>query len=137
MFYFLLALIIADQLTKLTAITFSTKINLTIIHNTGVAFGMLGQNVSSVIFLTASLLILLTLFKKLVFLKNSWHQYSYCFIIAGGAGNLLDRILYGYVIDFLKLPLIPYFNFADVFINIGMVLYVMGVYKNNDTSLQK
>lgn len=137
MHYFLVSLIIFDQLTKTLAIILSAKFNFPIIKNTGVAFGVLGQNVPFVIILTSCLLLLLTIFKKTIFLNNKWHQYSYRFILAGGLGNLLDRIFYGYVIDFLKLPFIPYFNFADLFINIGMALYIMGIYKNNDIKIQK
>ncbi len=119
----------ADQLTKLSVILFGAKINLTIIHNTGVAFGMLSHKSALVIILTATMLITLYIMKKTFFLNNVWHEKAIYFILAGGAGNLIDRLVYGHVVDFIKVPLIPYFNLADLFINIGMFLYILGLFK--------
>lgn len=129
MLYIFFILLMTDQLTKLSIIFLSSKMNLTIVHNTGVAFGMLSEKSMLVVFLTVSLLLTLLIFKKTFFVNNALHQKAIIFILAGGAGNLLDRIIYGHVIDFIKLPLIPYFNLADVFINIGMLLYVLGLFK--------
>ena len=125
----------ADQLTKLSVIMYASKINLTIVQNSGIAFGMLGEKSSLVLLITASLLLLLFIFKKHFFLDNFWHEKSIAFILAGGASNLLDRILYGHVIDFIKIPIIPYFNFADLFINIGMILYLIGLLKKNASNI--
>lgn len=125
----------ADQLTKLSVVMFASKINLTIVENSGIAFGMLGEKSSLVLLITASLLLLLFVFRKHFFLKNIWHQKAIAFILAGGAGNLLDRILYGHVVDFIKIPFIPYFNLADLFINIGMMLYLVGLFKKNASSI--
>jgi len=43
-------------------------------------------------------------------------------VIGGGLGNLIDRVLYGYVVDFIVLGPIPVFNVADVGITVGLVL---------------
>ncbi|HZD10160.1 MAG TPA: signal peptidase II [Candidatus Binatia bacterium] len=49
-------------------------------------------------------------------------------IVVGGAlGNLVDRLLVGQVLDFITSPLVPWvFNFADIFINGGMVIFAVG-----------
>jgi len=85
-----------------------------------------------VIIITLALLTTIVLFRKHFFNPNKWHSLSLEFIFAGGLGNLIDRIFLGHVVDFIKLPLIPYFNLADVFINIGVLLYITGVFAKND-----
>ncbi len=133
-FLFIL-LLMADQLTKLSVVMFASKINLTVVQNSGIAFGMLGEKSSLVLLITASLIVLLFIFRKQFFLKNIWHKNAISFILAGGAGNLIDRVLYGHVVDFIKIPFIPYFNLADLFINIGMILYLIGLFKKNASSI--
>ena len=62
-------------------------------------------------------------------------QYiAYSFIIGGAAGNLYDRIFYGYVIDFIEFHYEnlywPIFNFADVAISIGVILLLYNMFLN-------
>ena len=133
-FLFIL-LLMADQLAKLSVVMFAPNINLTVVKNTGIAFGLLGENSLLVLLITASLLLLLFVYRKHFFLNNIWHERAISFILAGGSGNLLDRILYGHVVDFIKVPFIPYFNLADLFINIGMILYLIGLLKKNASNI--
>ncbi|MBP6889808.1 MAG: signal peptidase II [Candidatus Moranbacteria bacterium] len=55
-----------------------------------------------------------------------WKQRKYrqalIFIIAGGVGNLWDRVAHGCVTDFISLPYFPLFNGADIFLSIGCML---------------
>jgi signal peptidase II len=57
-------------------------------------------------------------------------QLGYGFILAGALGNGLDRFIFGYVVDFIDFRLIrfPVFNLADVSINIGIVLLLIGTF---------
>ncbi|TAO04673.1 MAG: lipoprotein signal peptidase [Phormidium sp. SL48-SHIP] len=55
-----------------------------------------------------------------------WEQLGYGCILSGAVGNGIDRFLWGEVVDFLHLPIIPFINFpifnlADVAINIGII----------------
>ncbi|MDD3593073.1 MAG: signal peptidase II [Candidatus Gastranaerophilales bacterium] len=52
------------------------------------------------------------------------------FILGGAAGNLIDRLVYSYVIDFLRLEFInfPVFNLADIFINIGAIILIVQLF---------
>ena len=64
---------------------------------------------------------------------NSLDLYSYSFILGGTIGNGIDRILKGYVIDFINLNIInfPVFNIADISINIGFIFLLYNIFKNN------
>ena len=59
--------------------------------------------------------------------------YSYSFILGGTIGNGIDRILKGFVIDFINLNFInfPVFNIADISINIGFIFLLYNIFKNN------
>ena len=54
--------------------------------------------------------------------SSVWKPYLLGVVIGGGLGNLIDRILYGYVIDFIVLKPFPVFNVADIGITVGLVL---------------
>lgn len=56
-----------------------------------------------------------------------WTTYAYIFIFAGALGNLIDRILLGKVTDFLSFGNFAIFNLADIWINIGVFCFVVGV----------
>ena len=63
------------------------------------------------------------------------NKYGLSFILAGTIGNGIDRILNGYVIDFIEVKIIdfPVFNIADIVINIGTLILIISYlkYKNN------
>lgn len=103
-------------------------LNLTYVENTGAAFGMLeGKRI------LLSLIVLLVLAGFIYVLlsgriKDTFLIWTSSLIIAGGAGNLIDRVLYGYVVDYLDIgPLFsfPVFNFADICVVVGCILMVI------------
>ena len=102
------------------------------VKNYGAAFNILD---GSIIFLSlvsifiSIILVYLLLSKK--YLDNIT-LYSYSFILGGTIGNGIDRILKGYVIDFINLNFIdfPVFNVADISINIGFILILYSFLKN-------
>ena len=98
--------------------------NLTLVKNTGVAFSLFEGRVSFVVIVT--LIFIIWLFKELCEREVSTiSQVFYGLILGGALGNLLDRIIYGYVIDFLDFNFFghsyPVFNIADTFIVIGII----------------
>lgn len=54
--------------------------------------------------------------------NSKFYLISLIFIFSGAISNISDRIIFGCVIDFIKLPLFPAFNLADVFITVGAAL---------------
>jgi signal peptidase II len=51
------------------------------------------------------------------------------FVLGGTIGNLIDRIAYGFVIDFLDFRVWPIFNFADSFVTIGVIGVIVYLWK--------
>ena len=100
--------------------------NLTYVENNGVAFGMFSDMRWMFVALTSVLLfvIIFIMFKKRP--KGKMFYIAAGLIIGGGIGNLIDRIFYGYVIDYLSLSFFPpVCNFADYCITIGTVLLII------------
>jgi signal peptidase II len=57
--------------------------------------------------------------------KNLPEVAAYTFILGGAIGNLADRFLRGYVVDFIHLQYWPIFNFADIWVGIGIGLLLL------------
>ena len=60
---------------------------------------------------------------------NRWEQVGYGCVLAGAAGNGIDRFVAGYVVDFIDIRVIRFaiFNIADVAINVGLVCLAIAV----------
>ncbi len=100
---------------------------LTYRENTGVAFSLFSGRV-----LLLSVITLIILFILLVFLLRGHvaHPVARCavvFVLAGGAGNLVDRLFRGAVVDLFDFCWInfPVFNVADIFVTCGCVLFLV------------
>jgi len=133
-------IIIVDQILKyLMFYNYKILINkdfvlfrLDFVKNYGAAFNILS---GSRIFLSCISIIFSILITCLILRKNklnSLELLSYSFILGGTIGNGLDRILRGFVIDFINLNIInfPVFNVADISINIGFIIFIYNIFKN-------
>jgi signal peptidase II len=133
--------LLIDQLSKITitklfaygeSMTLTSFFNLVLVHNKGAAFSFLAsetgwqRHVLTAVGIGAAVFILFLL-------KRHAGQRMFCWalalILGGALGNVLDRIMYGYVIDFLDVHAggwhWPAFNVADSAICIGAVLFVL------------
>ena len=103
------------------------------VKNYGAAFNIFsGSKVFlSLISIFFSILLIYLIFKKDTF--NKFDLYSYSFILGGTIGNGIDRIYRGFVVDFINLNIInfPVFNIADISINIGFIILLYNIFKNN------
>ena len=136
------SVIILDQITK-AIILYSMSLyhsipvvpgffSITHIHNPGGAFGFMANQspvVRSMVFLYVSALAVCLIF---YFYKKTPKEYSllaagFALILGGAIGNLIDRIRFGKVVDFLDFYIgnfhWPAFNIADSAISIGMVIF--------------
>jgi len=103
------------------------------VKNYGAAFNIFsGSRVFlSFISIIFSILLIYLILRKSNF--NAIELYSYSFILGGTIGNGIDRILKGFVIDFINLNIInfPVFNIADISINIGFIFLLYSIIKKN------
>ena len=134
-------IIFIDQFTKYLMV-YNHKIflnkdfiffRLDFVKNYGAAFNIFSGNrifLSLISIIFSIILIVLILWKNTL---NSNELYSYSFILGGTIGNGLDRIIKGFVIDFINLNIIdfPVFNIADISINIGFIFLFFKIFKNN------
>ena len=136
--FFLSALVVAvvDQLSK-TGIRFALAtgeslfefgfFRITRIHNTGAAFGLFqDQSFFLAIFALVGVVFLLLfglLFaRRFAFLDSRLGKLALGLVLGGTAGNLVDRLRLGYVIDFIDIGIWPAFNFADSAIVVGSIV---------------
>jgi len=141
-----LVVIALDQLTKYAAADYLLRhgelelvpfLNLALVHNTGAAFGMLSQasGWQNIFFIVVALIacvviswIVWRLEKKDLLLVS-----GLMLILGGAAGNLIDRLVHGYVIDFIDVYYRdwhwPAFNIADSAITVGAVILAIDALK--------
>ena len=96
------------------------------VENKGAAFGILSNARWVFIVFTIVIIIALIIFIARKRIDSKLFNTSAVLIIGGGIGNLIDRVFYGYVVDYLSLSFFPpVCNFADYCISIGAVLMVI------------
>lgn len=125
----ILSLLVIDIMSKQMSVIFLKDNNITIIKdifqlklafNDGIAFSIPFKG---------NIMILFTIFILSFILYIRLNEYdainiiAFDIILAGGIGNLLERIFYGYVVDFISILSFPIFNFADIYVVCGFLLY--------------
>lgn len=144
MFIFTVIFVFLDQITK-GLINLCMNLNesidiinnffsLTYVHNFGAAFSMFnGARYIFILITIIALNLIYIFFIKDKNLKN-YEVVIYSLLLAGIIGNLVDRVMYGYVIDFLDFTIFGYnfaiFNIADSFIVVSVVLLLILEVKN-------
>jgi len=112
-------------------------LNLYLIWNKGIAFGLLAfkedyiYNVTTLIITTISIIILIMMTKS-----EGFKKYSLLFVFGGSLGNLFDRIYYSAVPDFIDFHIKEFhwfiFNVADIFITLGIICLIFDeIFVNN------
>ena len=126
-------IVIIDRITKLLLINKEITIipnllNFTYIENNSVAFGIASNNTILIVLLNVIILAIIIKFLKEKFSKTNYIIIlSLIMILAGGVGNLIDRIAMGYVIDFIDINILdfPVFNIADISITVGVIMIMI------------
>ncbi|MGD0336758.1 MAG: signal peptidase II [Candidatus Omnitrophota bacterium] len=126
-----LAVLSLDQLTKFLSTRYISPqhsvavvknvFHLTLVFNRGAAFGILKNQVPLFI-LTSFLAIILVCFNLKEEKYGRLYKVSLALILGGAVGNMIDRVIFGHVIDFLDFRIWPVFNIADSAISIGTVM---------------
>lgn len=129
-------LTVIDRLTKYLAVT-TVKVdgpkeflfglfNFTYVENTGAAFSMFSDKTDTLSLLTVLFLIAIIILLMKKTFEAKFVNVSLMLIFAGGLGNLIDRIAYGFVVDFIEPLFIDFavFNFADCCITVGAFMLI-------------
>lgn len=141
-----------DQLFKKLAIDYlSTRMtypviedffHLTYLENRGAAFGIFSGKSFFLITLTLAVILLAVFAIITNRIKGNFLLWSTALVIGGGIGNLIDRIVKGYVVDYLDFRVIQFavFNFADCCVVVGTILimiYILFLDKNQSLTIKK
>ena len=103
--------------------------SITYVRNTGAAFSIMENN--RVLFIIIAIIALILIYKYLIMNKviDRYLMISYSMLVGGIIGNMIDRIIYGYVIDYLSFNIFgynfPIFNLADTFIVISIIMLLL------------
>tara|TARA_X000000950_G_scaffold182901_1_gene221634 strand:- start:50 stop:508 length:459 start_codon:yes stop_codon:yes gene_type:complete len=112
----------------------SKYFNLVYVENRGVSFGMFSEHDKSFYFGILSMLVSAYIIYLLVKSIDLIESIGLSLILGGAIGNGVDRLYYGYVVDFIDLHLNnfhwPAFNFADTFITLGAIIFVFSIISN-------
>ena len=117
---------------------FSSKyLNINLIWNEGIAFGLLSFDQESFYNLLTFLIILIIFFILVMILKSSGlNRLALIMILGGALGNVFDRILYKSVPDFIDFHVGNFhwfiFNVADIFISLGVFFLILFEFVNNN-----
>lgn len=129
-----LLLIALDQLTKYLvranipmygSVPFIPGVfDFTYIQNTGAAFSILAEHTWLLTLLSAVVVVIVALAVAKGFFRGRFGRFSAMLIMAGGVGNLIDRVLFKYVTDMIRTLFMdfPVFNVADCCITVGVVM---------------
>ena len=150
--YFVIVFFIflADRISKLyilsilenfgnVNININSYINLVLVWNSGIAFGLLSFDQSQIYNLITILIVFINLLIVYLIIKSKdIKAYFFLIILGGSLGNLFDRIYYSAVLDFIDISFKGYhwfiFNVADIFISIGIISLIFAellLYKRN------
>ena len=137
---FVVVFVLLDVWTKQLAINnlilgetqefFMPFIDLLLIYNSGIAFGILDNNdhITSIILLFIGILVVTYLIYLALREEDHFKKLALLTVVAGAIGNIVDRGMDGYVTDFLHLKINNFsffiFNFADAFISIGAIIII-------------
>ena len=111
-------------------------LDFTLVKNKGAAFGIF-SNSTSLLTLTSifTTLFLITLILKFPH-RSYWNSIGIAYLLGGTVGNGIDRLLKGYVIDFIDLLPINFaiFNVADISINVAIVCFIIDIFSTKNQS---
>ena len=139
-FGIILFIFLADRISKLyilsvledlgfVDISINSNINLILVWNSGIGFGLLSFDQSNIYNAITTLIIFINLFIVYLIIKtNDFRVYFFLIILGGSLGNLFDRIYYSAVPDFIDVSYNDFhwfiFNVADIFISLGIICLI-------------
>lgn len=136
-----LMIFLLDQATKHVALqalklgesvpVIQSVFHLTLVRNEGIAFGYFDHFGIWLVILIAVCIAVLLIYSLRLPGQDVYHRLAYGLVLGGAVGNLMDRVRFGHVVDFLDFRIWPVFNVADTFITIGVSLLILSVMKGS------
>ena len=146
--FLILLIFLLDRISKIYVINldkkffgseiFSSKyLNISLIWNEGIAFGLLSFDQDNLYNLLTFLIILIIFFIIVMILKSSgFKKYALLLILGGALGNIFDRLMYKAVPDFIDFHVRDFhwfiFNVADIFVTLGVIFMILLEFIDND-----
>ena len=131
--------IVFDSIDLHTFISLTFFLDLTHIHNFGISFGLFSGLISPWLLIILGLLVVSFIFYLMKSASDTLEEWGLLIIISGALSNIIDRIFNGYVIDFIyfhyKDFFWPAFNFADIYITIGIIMIVINILRKINNSI--
>ena len=131
-------LLIKNNFNLNQSIEINGYLDLVYVQNYGVSFGILSGTVSHWFLILIGLMIVLLLIYLIITSKKILEKLAYFIIIIGAISNILDRSINTFVVDFILIHYKnfywPAFNFADIYITIGIIMLVTSFFiKSKET----
>lgn len=128
------SLIICSMLPGNTIPLIGHYVFLTYVRNKGAAFGMFSDRAA--VLAVVSTVFIVAIILHLIFSRQQrlMTNIALAFLLGGSMGNLIDRFLRGFVVDYVHVISTPVFNFADVMINAGVGLLILDLFINSKWS---
>ena len=151
---FILLIFLVDRISKIYVIyldnkflgseIFSSKfLNIILIWNDGIAFGLLSFKKESLYDVLSVIILIIILILIFMIIKSyGFKKYSFLMILGGALGNFFDRVFYRAVPDFIDFHIGNLhwfvFNVADIFITIGVIfMIILELFDNNKKKLNE
>lgn len=112
-------------------------LNITYVRNTGAAFSLFVGFSPYLAFVGVVVVIVVFILHYRLAPHRFWVQAALAFIAGGSLGNLADRFFRSYVIDYLDINFWPVFNFADIMINIGVIIFIVYIFKEEAKEIKE
>lgn len=129
--------LIKNNLLSHQSIELNNFFDIVFVKNYGISFGLFSGYLSHWILVFAGLTIVLFIFYLMMISNKSLEKNAYFIIIIGAIGNILDRALNSYVVDFISLHYKnfywPAFNFADIYITIGIIMLLISLFIKSES----
>ena len=144
--FLILSIIALDQVTKLAILRrdvvdiypemeITSFLNLVLVTNKGISFGLFSRYEIGWLISILTIGIVVVLFIWMRKLERAILALPFSLIIGGAIGNLIDRLNYGFVVDFIDFHFFgwhwPAFNIADSAITVGVIFLLITSFSNN------
>ena len=144
--FLILSIIALDQVTKLAILRrdvvdiypemeITSFLNLVLVQNKGISFGLFSRYEVGWLISILTIGIVVVLFIWMRKLERAILALPFSLIIGGAIGNLIDRLNYGFVVDFIDFHFFgwhwPAFNIADSAITVGVIFLLIASFSNN------